>query len=220
MVWQTSTIHEKMEHKQYPALDQKSQIHVTQAQQSKEFTTTTANIRGDILILQNKTHNRRIHHIHQLSSSQILKQLLPTTMHRFYKTKQCNTNTYPRTQINETQNNYQTISKKTNIGSKTINSPSLCTELPLSTRGTEVIVLPFITSSLPPNKLASVIPKKHLFYFPCTIRQDGNRYPFRQRRIHTILSNYIKTISGRVRSRPTTSIDYNSKVRILKYYNY
>ena len=54
MVWQTSTIHGKMEHNKYPALDSKSQIYVTQAQQSKDCTTTTKNIRGAILILQNK----------------------------------------------------------------------------------------------------------------------------------------------------------------------
>ena len=34
-----------------------------------------------------KKHNIRIHHIHHLPSSQIIKQRLPTTMHRFYKIK-------------------------------------------------------------------------------------------------------------------------------------
>ena len=77
----------------------------------------------------------------------------------FIKKKQYNTNTSPRTQIIETQNNHQTISENTNIGSKTINSPSLCTKLPLSTRRTQVIVLPIINSSLLSNKIASVMPK-------------------------------------------------------------
>ena len=105
-----------------------------------------------------KKHNRRTHHIHHLPFSQILKQRLPTTMRHFYKIKQCNTNISPRNQINETQNNHQTISENINIGSKTINSPSICTKFPLSTRRTQVILLPIINSSLPPNKLASVMP--------------------------------------------------------------
>ena len=104
-----------------------------------------------------KTKHRRIHIVHHLPSSQILKQRLPTTMHRFYKTKQCNTNTNPRTQINETQNNHQTISENTSIGPKTINSPSICTELPFSKRRTQVIFLPTTNSPIT-NKLDKVLP--------------------------------------------------------------
>ena len=65
--------------------------------------------------------------------------------------------TSPKTQINETQHNHQTISENTSIGPKIINSPSLCTELPFSKRRTQVIVLP-ITHSPIPNKLAKVLP--------------------------------------------------------------
>ena len=103
-----------------------------------------------------KTHNRRIHHIRQLPSSQILKQRLPTTTHRFYKTKQCNTNTSPKTQINETQNDHQTISENTYIGLNSTNSPSLYPKLPLSQRRTQVIVLPIRNPITPTNNLANV----------------------------------------------------------------
>ena len=109
-----------------------------------------------------KKYNRRIHHIHQLSSSQILKQRLPTTMHRFYKKKHCNNNTSPNTPINETQNNHQTISAYTNIGLTTTNSQSLYSKLPLSKRRTQVIVLPITNPLTPTNNLANVTQKHPL----------------------------------------------------------
>ena len=109
-----------------------------------------------------KKHNRRIHHIHHLPSSQIIKQRLPTTMHRFYKIKQCNTNTSPKTHINKTQNDHQTISENTNIGLNSTNSPSLYPKLPFSQRRTQVIVLPIINPQTPTKNLANGIPKNLL----------------------------------------------------------
>ena len=103
-----------------------------------------------------KKHNRRIHHIHHLPSSQIIKQRLPTTMHRFYKTKQCNTNTSPKTHINTIQNDYQTISESINIGLNSTNSPSLYPKLSFSQRRTQVIVLPIKNPINPTNNLSNV----------------------------------------------------------------
>ena len=103
-----------------------------------------------------KKYNKRIHHIHHLPSSQIIKQRFRTTMHSFYKTKQCNTNTSPKTQINETQNDHQTISENTYIGLNSTNSPSLYPKLPLSQRRTQIIVLPIRNPITPTNNLANV----------------------------------------------------------------
>ena len=125
-----------------------------------------------------KKHNRRTHHIHHLPFSQILKQRLPTTMRHFYKIKQCNTNISPRNQINETQNNHQTISENTNIGSKTIKSPSLCPKLPLSKRRTQVIVLPIINSPTPTNKFAKVM-QKHILSPSLSDRMELDIHPVR-----------------------------------------
>jgi len=83
-------------------------------------------------------------------------------MHRFYKTKQCNINTSPKTHINKTQNDHQTISENTNIGLNSTNSPSLYPKLPFSQRRTQVIVLPIINPQTPTKNLANGIPKNPL----------------------------------------------------------
>ena len=125
---------------------------------SKEFTTTRNNIIGPILVFQNKK-NRRIYHTRQLPLSKIIKRRIPTTIHRFYKARQCNNDISPITHINQTQHTSPTILEKINSGSKIKNSPSPCSKLLLSKRRTRLIAPPITNPSLPTTKIVDASPK-------------------------------------------------------------
>ena len=78
-----------------------------------------------------KQQNRRIYHIYSLSSSQKLKQCIPTTLHYFFREKQCNNATPTNILIIEKQTqNITTFPVKHNSSKNTTGSPSTSLDPP------------------------------------------------------------------------------------------
>ena len=136
-----------------------------------------------------KKHNRRIHHIHHLPSSQILKQRTPTTMNRFYKKK-----TLQHQHISKNSNQWDTKQPPNNIWvyQHRIEYNKLTIIISCTSSLQEEDSSNCPPHHKPPNPNQQPCQcKSEKSSFPFSIRDDGTRYPPCQRRIHTILPDYI-----------------------------
>ena len=133
-----------------------------------------------------KTQNRRIHHIHQIPSSQILQRRIPTTIYRFYKARQCSNDISLITHINQTPKNSSTILEKTNSGLK---SRTITMSQNSSFQEEDSINCPPHHKSLTPNHHnCRCKTEQQSINFTITIRQDGSRYPSRQGWVYNLMS--------------------------------